>query len=362
MGHNELDDLQLNDAMRSLADGFDVGRVELNSIPFDSLMKIKLMVVAKPSKPFTEPEKFKLDQYLMRGGKILWSIDQVSAELDSLRGHGGEQLAFPKQLNLDDQLFIYGIRINYDMIADISAVQIPISTGSVGGQPQIQMVPWLFYPIFMPLAKHPIVKNLDGVRGEFVSTIDVLDIPNVQKTVLLASSPYNKNLKAPHLLSLKAIDQEPDPKAFQSEPKVAAVLMEGSFESDFKNRVQPDGMAEKISITNQSQPTKMVVISDGDVFKNQVSAAGEAFPLGFDRYSSQTFGNKNLLLNIADYLTDDSGLIALRNKEIKLRLLSRARIRNEKVFWQVINTIGPLLLVLIFAIFQHYTRRRKYAR
>ncbi|MES2810390.1 MAG: gliding motility-associated ABC transporter substrate-binding protein GldG [Bacteroidota bacterium] len=361
-GHNELNDLQLNDAMRSLADGFDLGRVELNSIPFDSLLKIKLMIVAKPVKPFTEAEKFMLDQYLMRGGKVLWSIDQVSAELDSLRGHGGEQLAFPKQLNLDDQLFIYGIRINYDLIADISAAQIPISTGSVGGQPQIQMVPWLFYPVFMPLAKHPIVKNLDGVRGEFVSTIDVLDIPNVKKTVLLASSPYNKALKAPHLLSLQAIEEEPDPKAFQSEPKVTAVLMEGSFESDFKNRSQPEGMTEQIGINNQSKPTKMVVISDGDVFKNQVSAEGEAFPLGFDRYSSQTFGNKNLLLNIADYLTDDSGLIELRNKEIKLRLLSRARIRNEKIFWQVINTTGPLLIVLIFAIFQHYIRRRKYAR
>jgi ABC-2 type transport system permease protein len=361
-GHDELSDVQLNDAMRSLSDGFDVGRVELATIPFDSLLKIKLMVIPKPNKPFTEADKFKLDQYLMRGGKILWTIDQVSAELDSLRGHGGEQLAFPKQLNLDDQLFVYGVRINYDLIADISAAQIPVNTGNVAGQPQIQMVPWLFYPIFMPLAKHPIVKNLDGVRGEFVSTIDVLDIPNVQKTILLASSPYNKNLKAPHMLSLQAIEQEPDPKAFQSEPKVTGILLEGTFVSDFKNRAQPDGIGEDIAIKDQSQPTKMVVISDGDVFKNQVSADGSAFPLGFDRYSSQTFGNKNLLLNIADYLTDDSGLIALRNKEIKLRLLSRARIRNEKMFWQTFNTSVPLLLVLIFAIFQHYSRRRKYAR
>jgi ABC-2 type transport system permease protein len=361
-GHDELNDLQLNDAMRSLSEGFDVGRVELQSIPFDSLSKLKLIVIAKPNRPFTELDKFKLDQYLMRGGKILWTLDQVSAELDSLRGNGGQQLAFPKQLNLDDQLFIYGVRINYDLIADISAAQIPISTGSVGGQPQIQMVPWLFYPIFMPLAKHPVVKNLDGVRAEFVSTIDVLDIRNVQKTVLLASSPYNKSLKAPHMLSLQAIEQEPDPKAFQSEPKVTGILLEGKFESDFKNRAQPEGMGESIDLKNQSQPTKMVVISDGDIFKNQVSADGDAYPLGFDRYSSQTFGNKNLLLNIADYLTDDPRLIELRNKEIKLRLLSRARVRNEKMFWQVVNTTAPLLLVLIFAIFQHYTRKRKYAR
>ncbi|TSJ42680.1 gliding motility-associated ABC transporter substrate-binding protein GldG [Mucilaginibacter corticis] len=360
-GHGELTDVQLNDAMKSLSDGFEVGRVELKTIPFDSLMKIKMVIVPKPNKPFTEAEKFKLDQYLMRGGKIVWTIDQVNAELDSLRGHGGEELAFPKQLNLDDQLFVYGIRINYDLIADISAAQIPISTGNIGGQAQIQMVPWLFYPIFMPLAKHPIVKNLDGIAGQFVSTIDILDTRNVDKTVLLASSPYNKKLKAPHLLSLQAIEQEPDPKAFQSEPKVTAVLLEGKFMSDFKNRPVPDSVGQAVTIKNESQPTKMIVISDGDVFKNQVAADGSPYPLGYDHYTRQNFGNKNLLLNIADYMTDDSGLISLRNKEIKLRLLNRARVRNEKLYWQIINTTLPLLLVLIFAIFQHYTRKRKYA-
>jgi ABC-2 type transport system permease protein len=235
-GHDELQDAQLDGAMGGLSDGFLVGRVELNTIPFDSLMKISLVVIPKPNKPFTEAEKFKLDQYLMRGGKIVWTIDQVSAELDSLQGHGGEQLAFPKQLNLDDQLFVYGIRINYDLIADISAAQIPINTGSIGGQAQIQLVPWLFYPIFMPLAKHPIIKNLDGIRSEFVSTIDILETKDISKTILLASSPYNKKISAPHLLSLQAIEQEPDPKAFQSVPKVTGVLLEGKFTSDFKNR------------------------------------------------------------------------------------------------------------------------------
>jgi ABC-2 type transport system permease protein len=347
--------------MSGLSDGFLVGRVELNTIPFDSLMKISLVVIPKPNKPFTEAEKFKLDQYLMRGGKIVWTIDQVSAELDSLQGHGGEQLAFPKQLNLDDQLFVYGIRINYDLIADISAAQIPINTGSIGGQAQIQLVPWLFYPIFMPLAKHPIIKNLDGIRSEFVSTIDILETKDISKTILLASSPYNKKISAPHLLSLQAIEQEPDPKAFQSVPKVTGVLLEGKFTSDFKNRSIPDGVGENIAIKNESRPTKMIVISDGDVFKNDLAADGSPYPLGYDHYTRQTFGNKNLLLNIADYMTDDSGLIALRNKEIKLRLLNRARVRGEKLYWQIINTTIPLLLVLIFAIFQHYTRKRKYA-
>ncbi len=360
-GHNELTDLQLKDAMVSLSDGYEVGRIDLKLIPFDSLKKIKLVVIPKPDKPFTELEKFKLDQYIMQGGRVLWTIDQVSAELDSMRGHGGEQLAFNKQLNLDDQLFVYGVRINYDLIADINSSQIPVATGRVGGQAQIQMVPWLFYPIFMPLSKNPIMKNLDGIHSEFASTIDTLAIKDVKKTVLLTSSPYNKKMSAPHILSLRAIEQQPDPKDFQSPPKTVAVLLEGKFTSDWKNRPLPEDFKQPFTIAQQSKPTKMIVISDGDVFKNQVGTDGSAYPLGFDHYTQQNYGNKNLLLNMVDYLTDDSGLISLRNKEIQLRLLSKARVRSEKLYWQLINTIMPLLLVLIFAIFQHYMRKRRYA-
>jgi len=361
-GHDELNDAQLNDAMASLSDGFLVGRVDLKSIPFDSLQKIRMLIIPKPAKAFTEAEKFKLDQYIMKGGRVLWAIDQVSAELDSMRGHGDEQMAFPKQLNIDDQLFVYGARINYDLIADINAAQIPVNTGNVGGQAQMQLVPWLFYPIFVPWSKHPIVKNLDGIYSEFPSTIDVLDTKNTRKTVLLTSSIYNKKLKVPHLLSLQAIEQEPDPKAFRSEPKITSVLLEGKFASNFKNRPQPEGVEAGITTAAESVPTKMVIVSDGDMFKNQLSTDGSPFPLGYDRYTRQNFGNKNLLLNIADYLTDDSGLIELRNKEVQLRLLDRARVKSEKTYWQLLNTVVPLLLVLIFAIFQHYIRRRKYAR
>jgi ABC-2 type transport system permease protein len=361
-GHNELNDIQLNDAIKSLSDGFLIGRVDLKTIPLDSLAKIKMLVIAKPEKPFTELEKFKLDQYIMRGGKTLWTIDQVSAELDSLHGHRSEQLSFAKQLNLDDQLFVYGLRINYDLIADLNCAQIPVSTGSLGGQAQIQLVPWLYYPVLLPPTKHPIIKNLDGIRTEFVSTIDVLDTKNITKTPLLITSPYNKKLTVPHPLSLQSIEQAPDPKEFQSEPKLVGILLEGKFTSDFKNRPVPEGITGAVTPINESKPTKMIVISDGDIFKNQVAADGSPYQLGFDHYTQDTYGNKNLLLNIADYLTDDSGLIELRTKEITLRLLDKARVRSEKLYWQVINTVLPLLLVLIFAIFQHYARRRKYAR
>jgi ABC-2 type transport system permease protein len=361
-GHRELSDLQLNDAMRSLSDGFLVGRVDLKSIPFDSLKKISMLVIPKPDAPFAEAEKFKLDQYIMQGGRVLWAIDQVSAELDSLRGRGGEQLAFPKKLNLDDQLFRYGVRINYNLLADMSCSQIPVAAGSVGGQAQIQMAPWLFYPVFIPVSKHPIVKNVDGISSQFASTIDTLAVKNVNKTVLLSSSPYNKALATPYTLSLQALEQEPNPREFQSAPKIVGVLLEGKFISDFRNRPIPDGLNGQITPLTGSKPTKMIVLSDGDIFKNEVATDGSPYPLGYDHYTQQNFGNKNLLLNIADYMTGDSGLIELRGKEIKLRLLDRARIRAEKLNWQIINTVLPLAIVLIFAIFQHYYRRLKYAR
>jgi len=360
-GHNELTDLQLTDAMRSLSDGYLVGRVNLTSIPFDSLAKVSLLVIPKPDKAFTELEKFKLDQYIMRGGRVLWAIDQVSAELDSLRGHGGEQLAFNKQLNLDDQLFRYGVRINYDLIADMNCSAIPVTTGDAGGQAQIQLLQWLYYPVYLPMSKHPIVKNLDGITSQFASTIDLLETKNIEKTILLTSSPYNKKLSAPHMLSLQALQDEPKPKDFQSNPKITGVLLEGNFVSDFRNRPLPEGLNEKVDVLPQSKPTKMIVLSDGDILRNQVGSDGSPFPLGYDRYTQQSYGNKNLLLNIADYMTDDSGLISLRSKEIQIRLLNRARIRQEKLFWQLVNNIAPIGIVLIFAIFQHYNRKRKYA-
>ncbi len=361
-GHHELSDLQLNDALRSLSDGFEVGRVNLKTIPFAGMEKLSLLIVPKPDLPFTELEKFKIDQYLMRGGKILWTIDPVTAELDSLRGHGGEQLAFNKQLNLDDQLFSYGIRLNFDLIADMSCAQIPVNVGNVAGQGQIQMLPWLFYPILMPVSKHPLVKNLDGIRTEFISSIDTIAVPGIKKTVLLASSPLNQKLNTPHLISLQMLEQEPDLKTFKSAPKTVGVLLEGKFKSDFKNRPVPEAFTEKIAVLPESKFTRMIVISDGDILKNQINEAyGSPFPLGFDRYTQQTYGNKNFLLNVADYMTYDSGLINLRNKEIKIRLLDRAQIKATKLYWQIFNNLLPLAMLLLFGIFQQYFRRRKYA-
>lgn len=361
-GHNELNDLQLKDAINSLSDVYQVGRVNLSTITFAGLDKLQLIVIAKPEKEFTEAEKYKVDYFVMNGGRILWAIDQVNAELDSLRG-AGEQLAFPKKLNLDDMLFRYGVRINYDLIADINSAQIPINVGNVGGQAQIRLLPWLFYPIFVPVSTHPLVKNLDGIRSEFPSTIDLIAVKGVRGEVILSSSPFNKKIEVPTMLSLQMVENDPDPKSFQGNPKPFGVLLEGQFPSVFRNRPIPAGIGEKINIPEISKPGKMLVLADGDIFKNQIDAKdGSHFPLGFDRYTEKQYANKNLLLNAADYLLDDSGIIGLRNKEIKLRLLDKAKIQQEKTFWQVINIGLPLLMLIVCGIFQHYFRIRKYAR
>jgi ABC-2 type transport system permease protein len=361
-GHGELSDLQLQDAMYSLEGAYEVGRVDLATIPFSGLEKLKVLIIPKPDQQFTELEKLKIDQFLMRGGSVLWSVDQVNAELDSMRGKGGDQLAFPKKLNIDDQLFRYGVRINYDLIADMNCAQVPVSTGNIAGQSQIQLVPWLFYPVFIPISKHPIVKNLDAIRSEFASTIDLLETKGTNKSVLLTSSPFNKKITTPHLLSLQMLEEEPDPKEFQAQPLNVGVLLEGNFISNFKNRPLPEGMEGGFQVVEESTPAKMIVLSDGDLLKSQVNPSdGSVYPLGFDRYTQQSYGNKNFLLNAVDYLAGETELMTLRNKEINLRLLDRPQVRSEKLFWQVFNNLLPIGIILTFGIFQHYWRKRKYA-
>lgn len=359
-GNGELSDSQLSDAINSLADSYEVGRVNLNLIDRKGLDKLKLLVIAKPQLAFTEAEKYKLNYFVMNGGRILWSIDQVRAELDSM-GRSGEQLAFNRTLNLDDMLFMYGARINYNLIADANCTEIPLSTG--GQQAQIQMAPWVYYPLLMPDTASLLVKNIDGIRSEFVSTVDTIGVKGLKKTVILHTSGFNKVHNTPKMLSLQMVAEQPDPKEYASAPVATGVLIEGNFPSVFLNRSVPAGINEPYLIGAESKPGKMVVLGDGDLFKNQISNRdGSAFPLGFDRYTQQTFGNKSLLLNLADYLANDDNLIALRNKEVKIRLLDKARLRTEKLQWQIVNTCVPLLMLILFAIFQHYYRKHKYAR
>lgn len=358
-GNGELSDLSLNDAINSLSESYEVGRVNLNTIDAAGLDKLKVLIIAKPQQEFTEAEKYKINYFVMKGGRVVWTIDQVSADLDSLKG-SGEQLAFNKKLNIDDMLFMYGARVNYNLIADANCVEIPLSMGQQG---QIELAPWVYYPLLMPDTAHHLVKNIDAVRSEFSSTVDTIGVKGLKKTVILHSSPFNKIFNAPKLLSLQMVAEQPDPRDYASVPQSLGVLIEGTFPSVFLNRAVPAGITGNYLVPLQSKPTKMIVIGDGDVFKNQLSSKdGSAFPLGFDRYTQKSYGNKALLLNIADYLSNDDNLITLRNKEVKIRLLDKARLRTEKLQWQLINMALPLLLLISFAIFQHYYRKHKYAR
>jgi ABC-2 type transport system permease protein len=361
--NGELSDQQLNDAMHSLSNSYLVGRVDLNTIDKAGLDKLKMLVIAKPTKPFTETEKYKINYFVMNGGRVLWSIDQVRAELDSLRGQSG-QMATNSNLNLDDMLFMYGARINYNIIADpANSAEIPVSTGVVGGQNQMQLVPWIYYPILLPDTTESVVKKLDGVKSEFPSTVDTIGAKNIKKSYILTTSAFNKVFEAPKLFSLQMVGEQLDPRSFQSRPQNVGLMLEGNFPSVFAGRPLPAGITQPYSIENVGKPAKMIVIGDGDIFKNQVSAQnGTPFPLGYDRYSQRTFGNKALLLNIVDYFTDDDNLITLRSKEVKIRLLDKGKIKLEKTKWQLINVAAPILLLIFFAIFQHYYRKYKYAK
>ncbi|MGY3052827.1 ABC-2 type transport system permease protein [Pedobacter sp. UYEF25] len=360
--NGELSDLQLYDALHTLSNSYVVGRVDLNTITKAGLNALNLMVIAKPKKPFTEAEKYKINYFVMNGGRVIWSIDQVNADLDSLRGKNG-QMVVGNELNLNDMLFVYGVRINYNIIADVNCSEIPVATGNVGGQSQIQLVPWLYYPILIPDSSVALAKKLDGIKSEFPSTVDTIGAKGIKKRFLLSTSSYNLVFDAPKLFSLNMVAEKPDPKKFSHIPQHVAVLLEGIFPSVFAGRPIPDGIKEAYPTPIKSKPSKMVVIGDGDVFKNQVVEKDNSpLALGYDRYTQRTYGNKILLQNIVDYFTDTDNLITLRNKELKLRLLNKEKVRAEKGKWQFINVVAPLLLLGLFAIFQHYYRKYRYAR
>jgi len=361
-GMGEPSNLELYDAITSLThQRFYVGRVNLKLINKEGLDSLKLLFIDNPKEAFTEAEKYKINYFVMKGGRLVWLVDQVRANLDDLR-NGKPSLATNSVLNIDDMLFEYGVRINYNLIADVNSSLIPISSGPLG-QGQIQLVPWLYYPVLMPDSLHNVVKNIDGIRTEFISTLDTIGVPNVKKTVILHTSPYHKVYETPKMMSLQLLDEQPNPQEFNHAPKPAGILLEGNFKSVFLNRPVPEGITEAYNVPAKSKATKMMVIGDGNIFTNQVSTSDNMpFPLGFDRYSKQNYGNKALLLNIADYFTDDQHLIALRNKEIKVRLLDKMLLRTEKTKWQLINSIFPLFLLILFATFQHYYRKHKYTK
>lgn len=362
-GHGELTDIELYDAMHSLSNGYQAGRLNLDDISLESLVQIKVIVVAQPNRAFSELHKFKLDYFIQHGGKVLWAINQVNASLDSMR-NTGNQVVVAKTLNLDDMLFKYGVRLNYNLLADLNCGQIPLSVGKIGGADQFELVPWMFYPVFIPKSQHPIVKNIDGIKGEFVGTLDTLPTKTIKKNVILSSSSFSKVLPMPAPISLNMVSKEPRAADFKGRPYPVGVVLTGVFPSVFKNRPVPEGLIDTFSNAkkeNAISRNKMIVLADANMLKNEFNQE-EQFPygLGWDRATQQQYGNKVFFLNMIDYLCDEQDIISLREKEVKLRLLDKVSVKQDRIFWQLVNVCAPLLLLLGMGLIQQLIRKQKF--
>jgi ABC-2 type transport system permease protein len=359
-GHGELERWDVADAQKELEEYYEVKRVPLTDVPPQELNQYAGIIIAKPTMPFSEFDKFKLDQYIMNGGKVLWFIDSQIADMDSLNNEPFFMSA-SYDTRLDDMLFRYGIRINANLIQDVQCEAIPILSQVKNGSPQQKLLPWLFYPVATSMDNNPIVKNMEPVWFQFASSIDTTANKRMRKTVLLRSSQYSRPVAAPVRVDLNLARINPNPMLFNKGGAPLAVLMEGSFSSIFQYRLgatRSDELPYKESI----EQNKMIVVSDGDVIRNQrKKTTGEIFPLGFDRYTQQQFGNKRFVLNCMDYLCDDSRLIDVRGKEIAIRLLNKAKVKKEKTTWQIVNMVLPIATILLFGMTNGYVRKRKYA-
>lgn len=322
------------------------------------LTSYKAIIIAKPTIAFNMLDKFIIDQYLMNGGKILWLIDGAKASMDSLQ-QNMSFIATNNDLKLSDQLFKYGIRINANLIEDLRSTEIPIVTGYSNNIPQQSYFPWPYYPLLFSENNHPISKGLDAIKCDFASSIDTIK-NNINKTILLHSSKQCRISPTPAKVSLGILENPPPLTSFNKENLPIAVLLEGEFESIFKNRILPKN--QKLNFVSQSKKTQMIVVSDGDLIRNSASNNGDIYPLGYDKFIKYTYpGNKKFIMNSIHFLCDETGLTQLKSKEIKLRLLDKEKIKNNKTLIQLINILLPLLILLIFAFIFTKMKKKKYA-
>jgi ABC-2 type transport system permease protein len=366
-GHGELNQAQLADIRQQLTNlRYEVAMMDITK-GYRITEDFDAIIIAKPTIAFDEKDKYKIDQYIMRGGKVMWLIDATTADFDSLKVNLTGQFVVDRNLNLDDQLFKYGARVNTDLIEDINMCSpIPLKVGNMGNAPQIELYPWYYFPLLIPADDNPIVKNLDPVAAQFASTVDTIRNPGVKKTILLRTSDNAKAVMTPMRVHFGILQQKPNPAYFNQPKLPAAVLLEGEFQSLYKNRMTKEFLSLGDSVADlrfadHSPANKMIVIGDGDIIRNELRQDGSAYPLGYYSVSRQTMANKDFILNCIQYLTDTSGILETRNKEVKLRLLNKVRVENEKIKWQVINIILPIVIVILFGIGFNYYRRKKYA-
>ncbi len=364
-GNGQPEDVFIGDALKQIRDNYFIAPFTLDSVAsnpekvLQQLQGYDLALMIKPTQQFSDEEKLVLDQFVMSGGKMLWLMDMVAIEMDDLYSESGSSLAYPQDLNLNDLFFKYGIRINPFLIKDIMATPISLAMGESGSATQYKQFPWFYSPMVYPSSKHPIVANMEGLKFEFTNPIDTLK-NSIQKTILLQSSPYSKAIGTPTEVSLAMVSERPEPADFQNSGLLpVAVLLEGNFKSAFQNRILPFKTA---AFKENSLSTKMIVVSDGDVIKNQLDKNFQPLELGYDKWTNTYYGNKEFILNCVNYLLDDSGLINIRSKEVNLPLLDKEKVYQNYALAQWIVIGIPLLVVLLFGALFLYLRKKSYSR
>ncbi|MFV8369951.1 gliding motility-associated ABC transporter substrate-binding protein GldG [Flavobacterium sp. LB2R40] len=364
-GNGELQDILMAKFLLQVRESYHIGPFTLDSVAKDqigsleALEKYDLAVIAKPTETFTEAEKQVLDQFIINGGKTLWLIDQVSAEMDSLYNASGSTLAYPRDLNLNDMLFKYGIRINPDVVKDEQGSPIKLATGEQGSATQFQEFNWKFAPQVYPNSLHPIVKNLGGIKFDFANPIDTLK-NGIKKTILLQSSPYSKKIGTPTEINLNIVAEETSPNDYLNKGNIPlAVLLEGSFHSMFENRVLP---FDQKTFQATGKNNKMIVIADGDIIKNQLDKNFQPVELGYDQRSGNLYDNKDFLINCVNYLLDDTGLINIRSKDLDLPLLDKEKVYQNYTRTQILTIGLPILILVLFGVVFTFLRKRKYSK
>ena len=360
-GHDELDTIRGADFMRSVAEYYNVSRVNINHKLY-SLKGADAIVIAQPDSMFDEKDKFIIDQFIMHGGKVLWLIDPVYINRDTLTTRG-YSLGFRNELNLDDMLFKYGVRLNPVLVQDLQSAQVPVNVGFKMGQPDFKPFYWNYYPLILPSSNHPIVKNLDLIRTEYIGTLDTVFSRDVTKTILLQTSRYTKTQPTPVRILAAQVKLKPNESQYNNSFQNVACLLEGQFESNYKNRITKRILEDSLfDFKANSKPTKMIIVADGDIAKNEYQkGTGMIFPVGYDMYTKQQFANKTFLLNCMNYLLDDEGLLQLRSREVKLRLLDKKKTATQVAKWKFTNVGIPLILIICFGLIQYYIRKKKYS-
>ena len=376
-GHGELGEQDVYDITKSLSQNYNVVRLEIDG-KIDALIhrtqdttrdvsafpSYDAIIIAKPTQAFDERDKFLIDQYIMHGGKVLWLVEPVFATMDSLQSQEST-VGIEQDLNLDDMLFKYGVRLNRDLLLDLTCAALPIRTGQVGGQARLEYFRWYYFPLLQAASDHPMVRNMNAIKADFVSSMDATtSADDIEQIPLLKTSDYTKVSGAPVFITLAMLRQTPDQRMFSAKGKTVAYLLKGTFTSLYANRIPQEIMDDQATdFMETSKPTAMIVVTDGDIIRNQIDIrTRQPLPLGFDQFTQITYANKEFIENCISYLVDGEGLVDIRSRELKVRLLDPTKVSKQRVTWQVVNTLVPIALIVILGFVMSLIRKVKYSR